>query len=222
MKILALSDEVCPAFYDYYIPGRFDGYDLIISCGDLRAEYLSFIVTLAKAPVLYVHGNHDTSYHVRPPEGCDCIDDDLVCIKGLRILGLGGAVRYNTGAHQYTESEMRRRIWRLKRKIRKYGGVDIVVSHAPIKGFGDGEDHAHRGFQAFLDFIDQYRPQYWLHGHVHMNYGIDMVREHAYNSTKIINTYERYVLEIPDSAIQYHSMKDGKTEKLSFFRIPSR
>ena len=60
MKILLLSDQECPALYDYYMPGRLDGYDLIISCGDLNSKYLSFIVTMARVPVMYVHGNHDT------------------------------------------------------------------------------------------------------------------------------------------------------------------
>ena len=91
MKILALSDEECPALWDYYMPGRLKGYDLIISCGDLKANYLSFIVTMANVPVLYVHGNHDGRYAHHPPEGCDCIEDKLVTIGGLRILGLGGA-----------------------------------------------------------------------------------------------------------------------------------
>ena len=45
MKILALSDEECPALWEYYKPGRLDGYDLILACGDLKASYLSFIVT---------------------------------------------------------------------------------------------------------------------------------------------------------------------------------
>ena len=119
MKILVLSDEESPALYDYYVPGRLKEYDLILSCGDLKANYLSFIVTMAHAPVKYVYGNHDTNYDVRPPEGCDCIDEDLIVFKGLRILGLGGCMRYNSGGHQYTEAEMRKRINRLKRKIHK-------------------------------------------------------------------------------------------------------
>ena len=52
MKILVLSDEICPALYDYYTPGKLKDYDLIISCGDLRGNYLSFIVTMARVPVL--------------------------------------------------------------------------------------------------------------------------------------------------------------------------
>ena len=39
MKVLCLSDEECPAFYEYYTPGKLKGYDLIISCGDLKASY---------------------------------------------------------------------------------------------------------------------------------------------------------------------------------------
>ena len=207
MKILVLADEEVPAFYDFYVPGKLKEYDLIISCGDLHASYLSFIVTMAHVPVMYVHGNHDTSYEIKPPEGCDCIEDKLVVYKGLRILGLGGSYRYRPGDHQYTEKEMHRRIARLKWKIRKHKGVDIVVSHAPLKGVGDGDDNVHRGFEAFLDFVDTYHPKYWLHGHMHMNYAVDNVRERTYNGTKVINAYERYVLDVPESEIPKESKK---------------
>ena len=201
MKILVLSDEVSPALYDFYMPGRLDGYDLLISCGDLKPQYLSFLVTMTRVPLLYVHGNHDDIYEKKPPEGCDCIEDKLIVYKGLRILGLGGSQRYSPGTNQYTEREMRWRIWKLKRKIRKHGGVDIVVSHAPLAGIGDGDDYCHRGFEAFLKFVDQYHPKYWLHGHMHLTYGIDKTRIREYNGTKVINATERYVLEIQDSEI---------------------
>ena len=59
MKILALADEELMGFWDYYVPGRLKEYDLILSAGDLKAAYLSFIVTMARAPLLYIHGNHD-------------------------------------------------------------------------------------------------------------------------------------------------------------------
>lgn len=200
MKILAISDEVSPALYDFYIPGRLDGYDLIISCGDLKPQYLSFLVTMTRVPLLYVHGNHDGIYEKHPPEGCDCIEDKLVVYKGLRILGLGGTPRYNAGKHQYSEAQMKWRIFKLKRKIRKHKGVDIVVSHAPLLGVGDGEDYAHRGFRAFLDFVDRYKPKYWLHGHMHLNYTQDKIRLREYNGTQVINVSERYVLEIPEES----------------------
>lgn len=202
MKILVLSDEESPALWDYYTPGKLKEYDLIISCGDLNASYLSFIVTMARVPVLYVHGNHDASYTHRPPEGCDCIDDDIVVYKGLRILGLGGCLRYHPGPHQYTEKEMRKRIAKLRFKLWRHKGVDIVVTHAPPRGIGDDEDLAHRGFEAFLPLMDKYRPKYLLHGHVHMNYSPDKTRRREYNGTQVINAYERFVLEIPDEEIK--------------------
>lgn len=197
MKILALADEECPALYDYYTPGKLADYDLIISCGDLKASYLSFIVTMARVPVLYVHGNHDVGYERNPPEGCDCIDDQLIVYNGLRILGLGGCNKYRPGPHQYTEKEMRKRIRKLKWKLWWHKGVDIVVTHAPPKGVGDDEDAAHRGFEAFLKLIDKYHPRYLLHGHVHLRYGMDKTREREYNGTQVINVCERYVLDIP-------------------------
>lgn len=198
MKILSISDEECLALWDHYVPGRLKDYDLIISCGDLNASYLSFLVTMARCPVLYVHGNHDSGYRSHPPEGCDCIDGHIVTYNGLRILGLGGCRRYHPGEHQYTDAQMRRRIRRLKFRLWRTGGVDIVVTHAPPEGLGDGEDPAHRGFAALRELLDQYHPQYLLHGHVHLRYGMDQTRERHYNGTTLINSTERYTLEIPD------------------------
>ena len=74
MKLLLLSDKESPFLWDYYQPGRLKEYDLILSCGDLKAEYLSFLVTMGRAPLLYVHGNHDTCYRSAPPEGCENIE----------------------------------------------------------------------------------------------------------------------------------------------------
>ncbi len=205
MKILALSDEECPALWDHYTPGKLDGYDLILSCGDLNAKYLSFLVTMARCPVLYVPGNHDINYDQVPPEGCDCIDDQIVTFNGVRILGLGGCRQYHRGAHQYTDTQMRRRIARLRYKLWRLGGVDIVVTHAAPEGLGDDEDRAHWGFPAFVDLIDKYHPAYLVHGHVHMSYGHNIPREIDYNGTKVINAYGRYTFEIPEGE---YKMKD--------------
>ncbi len=197
MRILAVSDEELDAFWGHYQPGRLAEYDLIISCGDLNYNYLEFLVTMARCPVLYVPGNHDTSYLRHPPEGCDCIDDRIVEYNGVRILGLGGCRRYHPGPYQYSEKEMRRRIRRLRFALWRSKGVDIVVTHAPPYGVGDGLDRAHWGFSALLELLDKYKPQYLLHGHVHMRYGMGE-RENQYGQTQVINVSERYVLEVPE------------------------
>ena len=201
MKILLVSDKESPYYWDYYQPGRLDGIDLIISCGDLKANYLSFLVTMGRARVLYVHGNHDRTYEMRPPEGCDCIEDKLVTVNGLRILGLGGSIQYSGGPHQYTERQMARRIRKLRFQLWRAGGVDLVVTHSPARGYGDGEDYAHRGFECLLSLLDRYKPMYMVHGHVHMSYGADLPRVHQRGETTIINAYERYILDIPDGLL---------------------
>ena len=97
---------------------------------------------------------------------------------------------------------MARRIAKLHWKIRRLGGVDIVVTHAPPKGVGDGEDPAHHGFEAFLELMELYKPKYLIHGHVHLRYqastGEVPPRERQYENTAVINVSERYTLEFPD------------------------
>ena len=196
MKILLLSDKEDPFLWDYYRPGVLEGIDLILSCGDLKANYLSFLVTMGRAPVLYVHGNHDLRYLSEPPEGCDCIEDKLVTFNGLRILGLGGSAVYSRDSFQYSEREMRRRIAKRRFDLWRAHGVDILLTHAPAAGWGDGADYAHRGFECFNDFIDHYQPRYHIHGHVHMNYGRDVERTLQHGPTTAINAWGKYIIEI--------------------------
>lgn len=218
MKILIISDEESPALWDHYMPGRLKDYDLIISCGDLKSKYLTFLVTMARCPLLYVHGNHDTDYVKDPPDGCDCIDDQIVVYNGLRILGLGGCRKYHPGKHQYTEAQMRLRIAKLRWRLWRMGGVDIVVTHAPPEGLGDLDDPAHWGFKALRDLLDKYQPQYLVHGHVHLRYGLDQTRVREYGKSTIINCSERYVLDIPDR--EYPLRQHGQVIWKTKYRDP--
>ena len=195
MKILAIADEESKLLWDFFDKSYFEGIDLIISCGDLDPRYLSFLVTLVSVPVLYVHGNHDGKYEQIPPEGCICIEDKIYVQDGIRILGLGGSMRYRPGPHQYTEKQMRKRVKKLKFQLFRKGGFDILVTHAPAYQMNDGRDLPHQGFQVFRELIEKYRPKYFLHGHVHMSYGRDHKRYDKYLDTNVINAYERYVFE---------------------------
>ncbi len=195
MKILLVSDQEEPYFWDYYRPGHLSGFDLILSAGDLKANYLEFLVTMANRPLVYVRGNHDGLYERHPPEGCDCAEDALVTVKGLRILGLGGSGWYSGGKDQYTERQMQRRIRKLRRKVKKAGGVDIILTHAPARGYGDDDSPAHRGFEAFLPLIDELKPRYFVHGHVHLNYSNASRRIYQRGNTTIINACGRYVID---------------------------
>lgn len=195
MRILAIADMESKLLWDYYKREMLDGIDLIISCGDLDPRYLSFLVTMATVPVLYVHGNHDTKYETIPPEGCTCIEDMVYVYRGIRILGLGGSMRYKPGNHQYTEREMQRRVRRLRYQLWRHKGFDILVCHAPAYQLNDGMDLPHQGFRVFLELMEKYKPKFFLHGHVHRNYGRQHKLYDKYRDTHVINAYERCVFD---------------------------
>ncbi len=204
MKILAIADEESKYLWDYFDKSKLEGIDLIISCGDLDPRYLSFLVTLSKIPVLYVRGNHDGIYQKIPPDGCICIEDQIYVYKGVRILGLGGSMRYNSGANQYTEWQMKRRAARLKFKIFRKRGFDILVTHAPAYQLNDGRDLPHQGFQVFRTLIEKYKPKFFLHGHVHLSYGREHKRYDKYQDTHVINAFERCIFEFEDENPKEH------------------
>lgn len=196
MKILVLADTESLYLWDFFEKSKLEGIDLILSCGDLHPHYLSFLATFFSGPVLYVHGNHDDCYEKTPPEGCICIDGKIYEYEGVRILGLGGSMRYKPGLHQYTQKEMNRRIRKLSFQLWRKKGFDILLAHAPAFQFNDGEDLPHTGFQGFRYLMEKYSPRYFVHGHVHMNYRRDAKRSCVYQNTTVINAYERYVIEL--------------------------
>lgn len=191
MKILVLSDVESKVLWDNFDKTKLEGVELILSCGDLSPRYLSFIATFTHAPILYVHGNHDGCYKDTPPDGCICIEDDIYVYKGIRILGLGGSMRYKKGPCMYTEKNMKFRVLKLWPKLLKHKGFDILLTHSPAYRLHDQEDIPHTGFQCFLKLLDKYSPAYFVYGHVHKCYG-KFVREDIYKSTKLINGWERY------------------------------
>ncbi len=195
MKILAVSDVESKYLWEYFDKSKLKDVDLIISCGDLDPYYLSFLVTMTTAPVLYVHGNHDGRYQSIPPEGCTCIDGRIYDYQGIRILGLGGSMRYSEGTHQYTEWQMRQRAAKLRFRLFQKRGFDILVTHSPAYQLNDGRDLPHQGFQVFRTLMEKYKPKFFLHGHVHMTCSRQQKRYDKYQETHVINAFERCVFE---------------------------
>ena len=200
MRILAISDEPSPRLWGDHCREALRGVDLILSAGDLPAKYLSFLTCFTNAPVVYVHGNHDDRYEQEPPEGCLSAEGKIVLVKGIRILGLGGSLRYRPDAvHMYTEKEMASRIASLRRKIRAAGGFDILLTHSPVRGLGDQEDMAHRGFECFVPLLDRYRPAVMVHGHVHQAYtAAHFMRQREHNGIPVINASTAFQFDLPD------------------------
>ena len=149
-----------------------------------------------------LHGFSQTgSVQTMPAFGGFFLDGKCIYDKhhDLIIAGLGGSMLYNNGDSQYSEKQMQWRINRLIPRLiynrKRYGrALDILVTHAPPRGMGDGEDLCHKGFECFLSFMAKYKPRYLLHGHVHLD-DINAKRLSEYCDTKVINIYKNYILE---------------------------
>ena len=196
MKILLISDEIHEVLYSYFKKERWQDIDLILSAGDLKAKYLSFLVTLIdKAPLYYVRGNHDTDYEDNPPAGCEDIHGQIIEYKGLRILGLEGSKYYNGQGIQYTERGMKWQVYKLWPKFFFNNNIDIILTHAPPAGFNNMDDPAHQGFKIYRKLIKKVNPSYFIHGHIHLSY-VRRERIIEYKNTKIINAFKYHILEI--------------------------
>ena len=124
------------------------------------------------------------------------IEDKIYVYKGVRILGLGGSMRYKPGTHQYTQTQMHRRVRKLWWRLKYNQGFDILLTHSPAYRLNDGEDLPHRGFEAFRMLLDKYKPSFFVHGHVHLNYSRKLPRLSSYHETQVVNAYEKYIFEI--------------------------
>ena len=190
MRILGVADEIDPAL-DRSLLEQLRP-DLILGCGDLPFDYLEYLRAATDVPLCYVRGNHDPAPEVNrvpfylparfPTQSASRnparvvgglnVDGRLADELGIRIVGLGGSIRYSQGPNQYTQREMRGRVRRVSwnarlRRWRDGGPVDVVIAHSPPLDCGDGEDAAHRGFKSFHRLLDRLQPRLMLHGHVH-------------------------------------------------------
>ncbi len=197
IKILTVSDFIDKSLTKMVENKTLEPVDLIISCGDLAPEYLSFLKNRLEKPLFYVKGNHDIRYD-NPSNlmGCENIHARLVQFKTLNILGLEGSIWYSGGINQYTDKQMGKIIFRMWFSLWKKGGVNIVVTHAPPRDIHDGPDHCHTGFDSFVNLIDKKKPDYFIHGHIHKEFKNLEQRTTIVNSTKVINTCGFAILSI--------------------------
>lgn len=196
LKILTVSDFIDKSLTQRIENKTLEPMDLIISCGDLDPEYLSFLRDRLDKPLFYVKGNHDIRYSSSNPMGCKNIHAKLIQFKSLKIMGLEGSIWYNGGVNQYTDKEMKKIISGMWFSIWRKGGIHIVVTHAPPRHIHDAEDPCHMGFESYVQLIDKRRPDYFIHGHTHKEFKTHSDRITTVDSTKVINTCGFTILEV--------------------------
>ncbi len=196
MRILAVSDAEESLLGAQLANGSIGPFGAVISCGDLRPGYLDYVSTMANAPLLYVRGNHDTDEAGYADMGGIPLNCRIEEVGGLRIAGLDGSLLYRDGIVGYTEREMLLHAALLAMTAKLTGGVDVLVTHAPPRGYGDMDDIPHRGFECFNWLLTVLRPRLMLCGHVHLNYG-RLDREHAHpTGTRIVNAFGHWEGEL--------------------------
>ncbi|MCR5540965.1 MAG: hypothetical protein K6F71_09155 [Ruminococcus sp.] len=80
------------------------------------------------------------------------------------------------------------------------------------------DDLAHRGFECYNELMERCHPKYLLHGHVHATYGTRFRRVLNHPScTKIINGYERYVLDIDETDLATMTRREITTRLIAAF-----
>jgi Icc-related predicted phosphoesterase len=211
VKILAVADREDRALADHFDPRRWAGIDLIVSCGDLKPEYLDYLVSCLNVPLVYVRGNHDTTYDSHHMGGCQNLHGRVVRVQGLRIAGLEGSRWYGGRGIEYGDRAMAMRAWLLSMKIRLSRGVDVIVTHAPPsfppsadglpdpshRGVGAPRepDLVHAGFDSLQTLVRRHAPRALLHGHTHLDYGRAR-RERQLGATRVIDCYGAFQVEV--------------------------
>lgn len=215
MRILCISDTTRSLAFSPAIKEIYKDIDLILSSGDIPLDSYDYVSTMLNSDLYYVFGNHNLENYKKimnkQSHAFSSIEEqkfygfmvDGKCIRdkksGLIIAGLGGCMLYNGGDSQFSEREMKQRIFKLiptllYNKIRYGRYLDILITHAPPFGLGDDIDLCHKGYKCFLKFIDVFKPRYLIHGHVHLD-DLNAERERKRGETKIINAYSSFLID---------------------------
>jgi Icc-related predicted phosphoesterase len=210
LKILAVCDEVDLRLYgNGHGPSprlKSSTPDLILSCGDLPAYYLDYLVSNLNVPMYAVHGNHDTAPPLEGSEGFSRCGAHWIGGRGIRtpsgllLAGFDGSLRYNGGAYQSSQVEMQGAVramvpWLLLNRLRYGRYLDLLITHAPPRGIHDEPDRCHTGFDAFNWLIETFKPRYHLHGHIHL-YDRRAETVTRVGSTEVVNVYPFRELEL--------------------------
>ena len=211
IRWLAVSDDEEPALGFEANRTELGTLDSIVGAGDLQPDYLGFLADAFGVPLRYVRGNHDrggrwaeSAATFSPVAlGTGSIDD----IDGLPVLTLEWPGIRHRDRKRHDGSAVvdvvRLAVGLLLRRLTGRDRPVVVLSHAPPRGVGDGdEDTYHEGFSAYRWLLDRFRPPLWLHGHVHPASVQSWRLEH--DGSQVVNVTGAVLIEIepPDAILR--------------------
>lgn len=168
MRLLAISDEIDPVLWHHLDRTALEPLDLLVSCGDLPPDYLSYIEGTLRVPFAYVTGNHDLDEAWR--------QEAARLLPARRRTDLIEAAGLGLGLLDWPGSNTARTKWQARAAWRDAVGLwfvsllrgkrpAIVASHVAPHEAGETPDVYHRGFPAYRWLAERLRPALWLHGH---------------------------------------------------------
>lgn len=209
LRLLAISDETDPSLDSAETRSGLEPLDLIVGCGDLQAEYLSFVAdAFGGVPMVYVRGNHDVgaawAHEQRTNLPAPLADGRLHEEAGLVLVGFSGSPVYSNRGMEVSALMMWLRVLGSWLRLSRRRPL-LVLTHAAPRGLNDATDPAHRGFTAFRWLAERLAPPLWLHGHTALvRRGIDG-RLLRLNGTLFYNCTGATLIELvpPDASLTH-------------------
>lgn len=164
LKMLVISDThstlVCNDVFKELVK---DDYDVCLLLGDLSCSDIEIIKkSITNKPIYGVVGNHD-SWDLLSKYEIEDIHCKQVEVKGVKISGFGGALKYKPGNDYpcYSDKES----YDLTKKIAK---SDIFISHDSPKKLYEKRG-AKSGLIGITSYIVKNKVPLNIHGHHHIN-----------------------------------------------------
>jgi predicted phosphodiesterase len=169
IRILAASDEPDPALEHAINRDALGPIDLVVGAGDLSPQDVQFLGDAFRAPLVYVHGNHDRG---GPWPALDklpiaSMGVDVRSLPGVNILALPWPAADARSSKRDERAAWRQVLRVAGRRLLLPGRSPwLVISHVPPRGLGDTpDDPYHVGFAAYRAVLRRLRPRLWIHGH---------------------------------------------------------
>ena len=178
MRLVCLADT---HLYEHELPPLPYG-DALVHAGDLLRR--GTLDELARAAAwlkeqphrhkIVVAGNHDRCFQQTPAEARALLGDDVVYLRdeaatidGVRFWGSPWQPEFGGWAFNLPRGAALVERW-----AQIPAGVDVLITHGPPRGFGDGTRSGRAGCEALLEALARVRPALHLFGHIHEGGGL--------------------------------------------------
>ena len=81
-------------------------------------------------------------------------------------------------------------------------GTSMLFHYGRTFEINDLDNPTHRGFHCFRWLLERFSPRFFLHGHVHRRYGVNIPQRTEYGQTVVYNTCGYVIFDYEKDAIK--------------------